>query len=111
MAGICPLLERRCKVIIACDAECDPALTFGSFTKALRQAYIDWGIDVDIDLSMLRRDAQTGYSRSHCALGRIYYPDRLEQKSWLIYLTRIIHQPEKSTREGPFGGQMILNTI
>jgi hypothetical protein len=23
----------------------------------------------------------------------------------------IIHQPEKSTREGPFGGQMILNTI
>ena len=25
-------------------------------------------------------------------------------------LTRIIHQPEKSTREGPFGGQMILNT-
>jgi len=84
--GICPLLERRCKVIIACDAECDPALTFGSFTKALRQAYIDWGIDVDIDLSMLRRDARTGYSRSHCAIGRIYYPDRPEQKSWLIYL-------------------------
>src|SRR2546427_6390031 len=25
-------------------------------------------------------------------------------------LTRIIHQPEKSTREDPFGGQMILNT-
>src|SRR5262245_16354432 len=27
------------------------------------------------------------------------------------HLARIIHQPEKSTREGPFGGQMILNTI
>ena len=26
------------------------------------------------------------------------------------HLTRIIHQPEKSTREGPFGGQLILNT-
>ena len=26
-------------------------------------------------------------------------------------LTRIIHQPEKSTREGPLGCQMILNTI
>jgi hypothetical protein len=25
-------------------------------------------------------------------------------------LARIIHQPEKSTREGPFGGQLILNT-
>jgi hypothetical protein len=27
-----------------------------------------------------------------------------------LHLARIIHQPEKSTREGPFGGQMILNT-
>jgi hypothetical protein len=26
------------------------------------------------------------------------------------YLTRIIHQPEKLTREGPFGGQIILYT-
>src|SRR5713226_5701310 len=25
-------------------------------------------------------------------------------------LARIIHQPEKSTREDPFGGQMVLNT-
>ena len=33
---------------------------------------------------------------------------------WALYdgqdLARIIHQPEKSTREGPFGDQMILNT-
>src|SRR6266568_9070387 len=28
-----------------------------------------------------------------------------------VHLARIIHQPEKSTREGPFGGQIILNTI
>src|SRR6267143_3472665 len=27
-----------------------------------------------------------------------------------VQLTRIIHQPEKSTREDPFGGQMVLNT-
>src|SRR6266568_1511396 len=26
-------------------------------------------------------------------------------------LTRIIHQPKKSTRENPFGGQMILTTL
>lgn len=84
--GICPLLERRCKVIIACDAECDTDMTFGSFTQALRHAYIDWGIDVDIDLTMLRPDPQTGRSRSHCAVGRIFYPDRPKQRSWLIYL-------------------------
>lgn len=84
--GIYPLLERRCKVIIACDAERDPALTFGSFTEALRHAYIDMGVSVDIDLTMLRPDPTTGMSRSHCAVGRIRYPDQQDQESYLIYI-------------------------
>jgi hypothetical protein len=84
--GIYPLLQRRCKVIIACDAERDPGLTFGSFTEALRHAYVDMGVSVDIDLAMLRADAATGMSRAHCAVGRIHYPDRPDQKSYLIYL-------------------------
>jgi hypothetical protein len=84
--GIYPLLERRCKIIIACDAEKDPALVFGSFTEALRHAYVDLGIDVDIDLSMVRLDEVTKLSRSHSAVGRIRYPDRPDQESYLIYI-------------------------
>src|SRR5207237_448019 len=78
--------RRRCKVIIACDAEQDASLAFGSFTEALRQVYVDEGISVDIDLSMVRPDPVTGLSRSHCAVGRILYPDRRDQVSYLIYL-------------------------
>jgi hypothetical protein len=84
--GIYPLLERRCQVIIACDAEADPTLSFGSFTEALRQAYVDLDIDVDIDLSMIRPDPETGLSKSHCAVGRIRYPEHPERANWLIYL-------------------------
>jgi hypothetical protein len=84
--GIYPLLQRRCKVIIACDAEQDKALSFGSLTEALRHAQVDMGIDVDIDLTMLRPDPATGMSRSHSAVGRIRYPDRPEQESYLVYL-------------------------
>ncbi|HEU4628256.1 MAG TPA: hypothetical protein VFS08_00870 [Gemmatimonadaceae bacterium] len=84
--GIYPLLERRCKVIVACDAERDPALAFGSLTEALRHAQVDMGIDVDIDLTMLRPDPATGMSRSHSAVGRIHYPERPQQESYLIYL-------------------------
>jgi hypothetical protein len=84
--GIYPLLQRRCKVIIACDAEKDTTLTFGSFTEALRHAYVDMGIDVDIDLTAIRRNEKTGYSQSHSAVGRIRYPDRPDQESFLIYL-------------------------
>ena|SRR5437870_12738403 len=39
-----------------------------------------------------------------CNTSPLFYLHRLR------HLARIIHQPEKSTREGPFGGQIILNT-
>jgi len=87
--GIYPLLQRRCKLIIACDAECDSSLTFGSFTEALRHAYIDLGIDVDIDLTMLRPDKETGLSRGHSAVGLIRYPavnGRDRQVGYIVYL-------------------------
>jgi hypothetical protein len=84
--GIYPLLERRCQVIIACDAEADPTIAFGSFTEALRHAYVDLGVDVDIDLSMIMPDPATGISKAHCAIGRIRYPECPERPSWLIYM-------------------------
>jgi hypothetical protein len=91
--GIYPLLQRQCQVIIACDAEADPTLGFGSFTRALRHAYVDLGVQIDIDLDMIRPDPKTGKSRSHCALGRIRYKDNEEDgakkklsANWLIYI-------------------------
>jgi hypothetical protein len=87
--GLYPLLQRRCKLIIACDAECDPSLSFGSFTEAVRHAYIDLGIDIDIDLTMLRPDRDTGMSRSHCAIGLIRYPQNAQgvhPVGYLVYL-------------------------
>jgi hypothetical protein len=102
--GIYPLLQRRCKVIIACDAEADPHLAFGAFTEALRHAYIDMNIDVDIDLTMIRPDPVTGRSRSHCAVGHIRYPDPQPgepgkpREAWLIYLKNSLtgDEPEPS---------------
>jgi hypothetical protein len=84
--GIYPLFQRKCKVIIAVDSGEDPSLSFDSVTEALRHAYIDLGIDVDIDLTMIRPDGTTGLSRSHCAIGRIRYPDRPNQESYLVYM-------------------------
>ncbi len=73
--GICPLLKRRCAVIIACDAEADPMSAFRSLTEGLRQIYIDENIRVDLDLDRLRPDPVTNRSASHWAIGRISYPD------------------------------------
>jgi hypothetical protein len=95
--GIYPLLQRRCKIIIACDAEQDRELSFNSFSEALRHAYIDLGISVDIDLSMIRPDPETGRSRYHAAVGRIRYPDRPDQTSYLIYLKNSLTGDEPET--------------
>ena len=64
-----------------------------------RHAYIDLGIDVDIDLTMVRPDADTGMSRSHCAVGLIRYPknkDGERRVGYLVYLkTRYGNNPSR----------------
>ena len=42
--GIYELLRRRCRVIIAVDAEADPQMAFGSFNILERYALIDMGV-------------------------------------------------------------------
>jgi hypothetical protein len=87
--GIRPLLQRRCRLIIAVDAECDRDLSFGSFAEAMRQAYIDEGVQIDIDLGRIRLQPDASTSRCHFAVGKITYPASKEKKAshgWLIVL-------------------------
>jgi Patatin-like phospholipase len=46
--GIYELLRRRCRVIIAVDAEADPQMAFGAFNTLERYALIDLGIRIDL---------------------------------------------------------------
>ena len=86
------LLRRRCRFIIAGDAEADPQLHFGSLADLKRYAWIDLGIKIDIDVDDVRlhedyvSDSETGRdhpwerdpvetrSHQHAALGKITYP-------------------------------------
>jgi len=46
--GIYELLRRRCRVIIAVDAEADPQMAFSSFNILERYALIDMGVRIDL---------------------------------------------------------------
>jgi hypothetical protein len=46
--GIYELLRRRCRVIIAVDAEADPQMAFGSFNTLERYALIDLGVRINL---------------------------------------------------------------
>ena len=73
--GVYELLRRRCKYIIVGDAEADTGMKFEAIAYIMRMARIDFGIEIKIDTSDLKPDPVTGYSRNHCAVGRIEYPE------------------------------------
>ena len=82
--GIYELVRRRCRVIIACDAECDSKLTFGSLGNVIRLCETDFRARIDIDVESIRRGKDSGVSGGHCAVGRITYSNG--SRGYLIYL-------------------------
>jgi hypothetical protein len=94
--GMYELLRRRCKLIIAVDAEADPDMSFGSLVTLERYARIDFGLRIDLPWATLRDTTrkvateilngagispdQAAYG-PHCALGTIYYPRKDGEKT------------------------------
>jgi hypothetical protein len=87
--GLYPLIKRRCRFIILCDAAADPEYRFGDLANALRMARIDFRCEVELDLTNLRPipDESNSFRRSfmHYSVGQIRYPDATPP-STLIYL-------------------------
>lgn len=100
--GVYQLLKRGCQLIVAIDAEADPAMTFSSFLKMERFARIDLGIRIDLPWHEIGladplhhwwpMRAHCGLS-SHCAVGKITYPDLSE--GLLIYVKSSVTGDER----------------
>ncbi|MFQ5775690.1 MAG: patatin-like phospholipase family protein [Kiloniellaceae bacterium] len=90
--GLYPLLQRRCRLIIAIDGERDPkegaGHKFSALATAIRHARIDYGIDVEIDPRHIgRKDGR------HFAAGKINYgPDF--PSGWLVYIKASLTEDE-----------------
>jgi patatin-like phospholipase len=100
--GLYPLLQRRCRLIIACDASRDPEGAFKDLSEAIRMIDVDENVKVRINLAGFRAREGQGLSWSHHAVGRIDYPavpapagagaaasgdpDREAGTGWLLYL-------------------------
>jgi len=94
--GIYELLRRRCKVIIAVDAEADPNLAFSSFNKLVRHALIDLGIRIDLPwqpIANMSKNTSSDIDKKadtqkdegpHVAVGEIRYPDN--RRGVLVYI-------------------------
>jgi len=85
--AIFELLRRRCRFIVAGDAEADPKMNFAGLATLARYARIDLDIEIEIDTSALR--LEDGASSRHFAIGLIHYPasgDVSAETGYLIYL-------------------------
>jgi Patatin-like phospholipase len=78
--GVFELLKRRCKLIIAVDAEADPGMTFPALIKLQRYARIDLGARIDLKWSRIQavslqaqKDEPGSSPGPHCAIGKIEY--------------------------------------
>jgi predicted acylesterase/phospholipase RssA len=83
--GIYELVRRRCRYIVACDAEADPKLEFGGLANAVRKCRTDFGVEIEIDVEPIRVGAG-GFSGRHCAVGKIHYPDERARPGVLVYI-------------------------
>ena len=98
--GLLPLLQRRCRVIVVCDGEADPEYGFESFNNAVRMAFIEENIEIDIDLTAIvpekNKDGSSQLSKKSVAEGKISYPKTADQdpsEGRLLYLKASINEP------------------
>jgi hypothetical protein len=97
--GIYELLRRRCRVIVAVDAEADAAMRLSSFITLQRYARLDLGVRITMPWDEIRATTlnwmgmgskpQSGEPPEpshgpHVAIGTIDYDG--DQKGWLLYI-------------------------
>jgi Patatin-like phospholipase len=73
--GLYELVRRRCYKIVICDAEEDGDYTYEGIGDAIRKCRIDFGVEIDLDLSALSPNTHSQLSPAHIVRGSIRYPE------------------------------------
>ena len=83
--GLYELVRRHCRHIIVSDASADPNCTFDDLANAIRRVREDFGVEIEIDTSPLRKD-ERGFAKQHAVYGVIHF-DGLDgtDKGAIIY--------------------------
>lgn len=111
--GVYELLRRRCRLIIAVDAEADAPMNFGSLMTLQRYARIDLGVRIDLPWTPIRERTRALMARNadkagdpaaaddhdemvqdhvHVAVGTIDYGG--DEKGYLVYIKSSLNGDE-----------------
>ena len=85
--GIYELVRRRCRYIVLCDGEEDAHLRFEGVANAIRRVRVDFGVEIEVDLSPLVPVPGQRFAQASAVRGTIRYPDqRADQVGHLLYI-------------------------
>lgn len=73
--GLYELVRRHCRFILVSDCGMDSDTGFDDLANAVRRVREDFGVEIRIDVSPLRANAESGLSRQPIVVGDIEYPD------------------------------------
>ncbi|HYH69423.1 MAG TPA: hypothetical protein VD866_32310 [Urbifossiella sp.] len=73
-SGVYELVRRRCRFIVALDADTDPNDSPENLAMMVQRVRTDFGVRIEIDTLPLRKDA-AGKSKWHVAVGSIRYDE------------------------------------
>ena len=81
------LIKRHCKVIVACDADCDGNYEFENLLGLIEKARADFGARIEIDFSKIRPPEGKRESEHNFVVGDIFYnPQDSSDQGKLIYV-------------------------
>ncbi len=79
--GLYEMVLRRCRLIVVCDGGCDTKYSFEDLANAVAKVRVDFGIQITFEPDIAIRKATAegvkddGFTRRHCAIGKIKYSD------------------------------------
>jgi predicted acylesterase/phospholipase RssA len=81
------LLRRRCRLIVACDVDCDPGYSFDNLVSLIEKARTDFGVHIEINCEGIRPGEGKRESGMNHAVGKIYYdPNNIHDAGTLIFV-------------------------
>jgi hypothetical protein len=82
--GLYELVRRRCMKILISDAEEDHDFVFEGIGMAIRKCRIDFGVEINLDLDILKRNKNHD-SPVHFVIGSIQYPE-VDELGSILYI-------------------------
>jgi hypothetical protein len=86
--GLYEMVRRKCHYIVLCDAEQDDSFTCEGFANAIRRCRIDFGAEIDIDITPIVERKENRFSAEHYAVGTIRYAGDKGKDPWgrILYI-------------------------